>query len=119
MEARAVRKHIRGSAIKMRTVANLVRGKSLPEALNILKFLPHLATRPIELTIRSAYHNLIDQNKDARVNEEELVVREIRVDEGPTFKRFQSAPRGRALPILKRTSHVTVVVAQGATADAE
>lgn len=110
MEARAVRKHIRGSAIKMRTVANLVRGKRVPEALNILQFMPHRATRPIELTIRSAYHNLVDQNKDERINEDDLVVREIRVDEGPMFKRYQSAPRGRALPILKRTSHVTVVV---------
>ncbi len=111
MEARAIRKHIRGSALKMRTVANLVRGKSVPEALTILQFMPHRATRPVALTIRSAYHNLIDQNKDERISEDSLVVREIRVDEGPVFKRFQSAPRGRALPILKRTSHLTVVVA--------
>lgn len=117
MEARAVRKHIRGSAIKMRTVANLVRGKRVPEALSILQFMPHRATRPIELTIRSAYANLVDQNKDERINEDDLVVREIRVDEGPMFKRYQSAPRGRALPILKRTSHVTVVV--GSNAEAE
>lgn len=112
MEARAIRKHVRGSALKMRTVANLVRGKRLPEALNILKFLPHAATRPIELTIQSAYHNLLSTNPEERFDEDRLYVREIRVDEGPTFKRFQSAPRGRALPILKRTSHVTVVVSQ-------
>ena len=112
MEAKAIRKHVRGSAIKMRTVANLVRGKRVPEALSMLTFLPHAATGPIHKTITSAYHNLLDANKDTRVDDDTLVVREIRVDEGPTFKRFQSAPRGRALPILKRTSHITVVVAQ-------
>ena len=110
MEAKAIRKHVRGSAIKMRTVANLVRGKSVPHALALLTTLPHRATEPIAKTIKSAYSNLLDQNRDQRFDDEALVVREIRIDEGPMFKRFQPAPRGRALPILKRTSHVTVVV---------
>ena len=111
MEAKAIRKHVRGSAIKMRTVANLVRGKSVPQALALLAVLPHRATEPIAKTIKSAYSNLLDQNRDERFDDEALVIREIRIDEGPMFKRFQPAPRGRALPILKRTSHVTVVVA--------
>jgi len=55
-------------------------------------------------------HNLIDQNKDERIDEEQLVVSEIRVDEGPAFKRFRPVSRGRAHPILKRTCHLTVVV---------
>ena len=116
MEAKAIRKHVRGSAIKMRTVANLVRGKRIPEALNILQFLPHAATVPIAQTISSAYHNLLDQAGDKRPGEDSLVIREIRIDEGPMFKRFQPAPRGRALPILKRTSHITVVVSDTAEA---
>ncbi len=116
MEAKAIRKHVRGSAIKMRTLANLVRGKRVPEALNILQFLPHAATTPIAQTITSAYHNLLDQAGESRPGEDTLVIREIRVDEGPMFKRFQPAPRGRALPILKRTSHITVVVADSADA---
>jgi large subunit ribosomal protein L22 len=62
------------------------------------------------LTILSAVHNLIDQNKDERIDEEQLVVSEIRVDEGPAFKRFRPVSRGRAHPILKRTCHLTVVV---------
>ena len=94
----------------MRTVVNVVRGKSVPEALGALNFLPQKATRPVETTIRSAVHNLMDQHPDERFDEEELVVQEIRVDEGPMFKRFRPAARGRAHPIRKRTSHLTVIV---------
>ena len=89
MEARAVRKHIRSSPRKMRTVVNVVRGKRVPEALDILNFLPQKVTRIVKLTILSAVHNLIDKNKEERVDEEELIVSEIRVDEGPAFKRFR------------------------------
>ena len=110
MEARAIRKHIRSSPRKMRTVVNLVRGKPVPEALSILHFMPQKATRPVELTIKSAVFNLIDKHRDERVDEEALVVQDIRVDEGPMFKRYRPAPRGRAHPIRKRTSHLTVVV---------
>ncbi len=110
MEARAVRKYIRSSPRKMRTVVNLVRGKNVAEALSILHYMPQKATRPVELTIQSAVYNLMDRNKDERIDENELVVRDIRVDEGPVFKRHQPVSRGRAHPIQKRTSHLTVVV---------
>jgi len=110
MEARAVRKHIRSSPRKMRTVVNVVRGKCVSEALDTLNFLPQKVTRTVKLTILSAVHNLIDQNKDERIDEEQLVISEIRVDGGPAFKRFRPVSRGRAHPILKRTCHLTVVV---------
>ena len=110
MEAKAVRKHIRGSARKMRTVVNVVRGKKVPEALNTLNFLPQAVTKIVKLTVLSAVHNLIDKNKDERVDEEQLIISEIRVDEVPAFKRFRPVSRGRAHPILKRTCHLTVVV---------
>ena len=110
MEARAVRKHIRSAPKKVRTVVNVVRGKSVPEALNILNFLPQDVTGTVKLTILSAVHNLMDLNKDERIDEDTLVVKEIRVDGGPAFKRFRPAPRGRAFRIRKRTSHLTVVV---------
>jgi large subunit ribosomal protein L22 len=111
MEARSVRKHIRSSAKKMRPVVNVVRGRPVPDALNALNFLPQKVTRTIKLTILSAVHNLMDQNKDERFDESALVVKEIRVDEGARFKRFRPVSRGRAHPILKRTAHLTVVVA--------
>jgi large subunit ribosomal protein L22 len=94
----------------MRTVVNVVRGKRVADALNTLNFLPQKVTRTVKLTILSAVHNLIDQNKDERIDEEQLVVSEIRVDEGPAFKRYRPVSRGRAHPILKRTCHLTVVV---------
>ena len=94
----------------MRTVVNVVRGKSVPAALDALNFLPQKVTRIVKLTILSAVHNMMDQNPDERIDENQLVVKEIRVDEGPRFKRFRPVSRGRAHPILKRTCHLTVVV---------
>lgn len=119
MEARAIRKYVRSSPRKMRPVINVVRGKSVPEALNILHYLPQKVTRPVELTIQSAVYNLMDKNRDERINEEELVVREIRVDDGPMFKRHRPAARGRAHPIRRRTCHLTVVVGTPAEIDDE
>lgn len=98
----------------MRPVVNVVRGQSVPAALDALNFLPQKVTRIIKLTILSAVHNLMDQNKDERVDEHELVISEIRVDQGPAFKRFRPVSRGRAHPILKRTCHLTVVVSNPA-----
>jgi len=95
----------------MRTVVNVVRGKRVPEALNTLNFLPQKATYQVKLAILSAVHNLMDKYQNERFNEEDLVVREIRVDGGTQLKRFQPAPRGRAHRIRKRSSHLTVVVA--------
>ena len=112
MEARSVKKYIRTSPRKMRPVVNVVRGKRVPEALNLLNFLPQKVTSTVKLAIMSAVHNLMDQHQDERLDEETLFIREIRVDEGPMFGRFRPAPRGRAMRIQKRTSHLTVVVSQ-------
>jgi large subunit ribosomal protein L22 len=110
MEARAVRKHIRSSAKKMRPVLNVVRGKPVPEALNALNFLPQKVTDIVRLTVLSAVHNLMDLNQGERVDETDLFIKDIRADQGPMFKRFRPVSRGRAHPILKRTCHLTVVV---------
>lgn len=110
MEARAKRKYIRSSPRKMRIVVDTVRGKNVQEALSTLHFLPQKAAGPIEKTIQSAVANLFDQNRDASIDETALVVKEIYVDEAPFFKRFRPVSRGRAHPIKKRSSHLTVVV---------
>lgn len=99
----------------MRIVADVVRGKRVQDALRTLHFMPQKAARPIELTIQSAVANLFDLNKDERVDETALVVAEIKVDEAPFFKRFRPVSRGRAHGIIKRSSHLTVIVG---TADA-
>ena len=109
MEARAVRKHIRSSPLKMRRVINLVRERSVPEAVAILDYMPQKVTEVIEKTIRSAVYNLMDQY-DERFDEGALTIKEIRADEGPTFQRWNARARGRAAPIRKRTTHLTVIV---------
>ena len=109
MEARAVRKHIRSSPLKMRRVINLVRDRNVPEAVAILDYMPQKVTDVVETTIRSAVYNLMDQY-DERFDEGSLQLKEIRADEGPTFQRWNPRARGRAAPIRKRTTHLTVVV---------
>ncbi len=94
----------------MRIVADVVRGQNVEKALNTLHFMTQKAARPIERIIHSAVANLIDQNPQERVDETALIVAEIKVDEAPFLKRFRPVSRGRAHPILKRSSHLTVVV---------
>ncbi len=103
----------------MRIIADVVRGKRVQEALRTLHFMPHKAARPIELTIQSAVANLLDQSEGERVDDTALIVAEIRVDEAPFFKRHRPVSRGRAHPILKRSSHLTVIVGTAADGEAE
>lgn len=107
MEARAVVRHIRISPSKVRIVADLVRGKPVREALAILRYTPKRASRVIEKAIRSAVANA-ENNLD--MDGDSLVVSRIFVDQGPTLKRYHPRQRGQAFPILKRSSHLTVVV---------
>ena len=112
MEARAIAKDIRMSARKVRLVVDLIRGKSVGEAYSILQFSPKAAAEPVGKTLRSAVANATVRAQDAGevLDVDDLVVREVRVDEGPTLHRFRRAAMGRASPIRKRTSHITVVV---------
>jgi large subunit ribosomal protein L22 len=93
----------------MRRVINLVRDRTVPEAVAILDYMPQKVTGVIEKTIRSAVYNLMDQY-DERFDEGALQLKEIRADEGPTFQRYNARARGRAAPIRKRTTHLTVVI---------
>ncbi len=107
MEAKALLKHIRISPSKVRIVADLVRGKPVKDALAILKYTPKRASRHLELVISSAAANA---ENNLGLDKDALLVSEIYVDEGPTLKRFHPRQRGQAFAILKKTSHVTVVV---------
>lgn len=109
-ESRAVQRFIRISPRKVRLVADLVRGEQVDKAVTRLQFVNKKASEVVSKVIRSAAANLRDRFEDEPLDNEELVVREIYVDEGPTLKRIQPAPMGRAHPIKKRTSHITVVV---------
>ena len=94
------------SARKVRLVIDLIRGRDVQDALNVLKFSPHRAAGMISKVLTSAVANA----GEAEANADLLFVREAKVDEGPTMKRWHPKDRGRAHQILKRTSHITVVV---------
>ncbi len=112
MEARAVSKYVRMSPTKVRRVVDLVRGKEVDEAINILHFTRKSAAVPVEKTLRSAVANLVNSTESTRIDPEELFVKEIRVDEGPRLKRFRAASMGRAMRLIRRTCHITIVVAK-------
>jgi large subunit ribosomal protein L22 len=109
---RAVAKYIHMSPRKVRLVTDLVRNRSVPEALVMLRFLPKAAARPVEKAIRSAVANAEDVYG---VSSDDLYVANITADEGPTLKRGQPGPRGRFKPILKRSTHITVVLGERAS----
>lgn len=110
MEARAISRYVRIAPRKMILVADLVRGKSVNEALNILHFSPKRASSVIEKTLRSALANLMNREDARNVNVDDAVVREIRVNEGPTARRFRPRAMGRATRIRKRTSHLYITL---------
>ncbi len=109
METRAVAKHIRVSPRKARRAVDMIRGKQVEEALTMLKFSPLGAARTVSKVVASASANA---EKNLHVKPEGLIVSEAYVDEGPTLKRFRPRAYGRASRIRKRTSHITVIVAE-------
>ena len=92
---------------KMRPIASMVRGRNIDEALESLRFLPNRGARLIEAVIRSAAGNAEDQGCR---HLEDLVVQDIRIDGGPTFKRIQPRARGTAFGILRRLAHISVTL---------
>lgn len=107
MEAKAVTKHIRIAPRKVRIVVDLIRGKNVGEAFAILKYTPKVASEVLEKILKSAVANA-EHNYD--MNADKLYVAAAYVDQGPTLKRIHPRSRGQAFKILKRTSHVTLVV---------
>jgi len=112
MKARAIARNVGMSPRKMRMVLDLIRGRGVNEAYAILKFSKKAATRPIEKTLRSAVANATQaaDQQGAFVDVDELVVREAYANEGPRLKRFSPRAMGRATPIIKRTTELTIVV---------
>lgn len=107
IQARAITKHVRISPRKARLAAGLIRGKNVDEATAQLKFSNLKGGRLLKKTLDSAIANAETQHD---VRRDELVVSEVRVDCGPHMKRIKPKNRGGRHPILKRTSHFTVVV---------
>mgnify|MGYP000897394980 FL=1 len=106
-EVKATAKYIRIAPRKVRIVMNLVRGKSVADALAILKFTPKIGADAVEKGLRSAIANA-ENNFDMDVDR--LFISSAFVDQGPTLKRIHPRSRGQAFKILKHTSHITVAV---------
>jgi large subunit ribosomal protein L22 len=107
MEAKAVTRYVRIAPRKARLVTELIKGKPVEEALTILKFVPKKAARLVDKTLRSAVANA-EQNPNIDVDT--LYIKRIFVDGGPTMKRWRARAMGRATKIIKRTSHITVIL---------
>ncbi len=95
---------------KMRLVADLVRGKQVEQALNILRFSSKEASIRLEKLLLSAIANWQAKNENANIEDADLFIKEIRVDGGTMLKRLRPAPQGRAHRIRKRSNHVTIVL---------
>ena len=109
MEVKAVTKYVRISPPKVRMLADAIKGKPVEKALQILRFMPQKGAGIVEKTLRSAVANA-DNNLSMDVDL--LVVKNLIVDRGPMLKRYRARARGRGTRILKRTSHITVVLAE-------
>jgi len=112
LEARAINRYINSSPRKMRLVIDLIRGKDVPEAQNILHYLPKHPAKVAEKVLLSAVKNLQNKDEAGRVELDTLFVKEAYVNGGPSMKRMLPAPMGRAYRIVKRSNHLTIVVAQ-------
>ena len=110
MEAYAINRYIGSSPRKMRLVIDLIRGKTVDQALDILHFSPKHASKVAEKVLRSAVSNLQNKEEGGRLEPAEIVVKNAFVDVSVTVKRMLPAPMGRAFRLRKRSNHVTIVV---------
>jgi large subunit ribosomal protein L22 len=112
MEVKAITRYVRISPLKVRLVMDVVRGLPVDKALATLRYMPQKAAREVARTIQSAAANA-ENNFD--LDREALVVKRLFADQGPVLKRFMPRARGMANRIRKPTTHITVIVDDGAT----
>ena len=110
MEAIAKLRNVPTSTRKMRLIADLIRGKGVDLALNTLKFDSKIGSKRMEKLLLSAIANWQDKNKDSKIEDSDLFIKEIFVDGGKVIKRLRPAPQGRAHRFRKRSNHVTMIL---------
>ena len=110
MEAVAKLRNVPTSTRKMRLIADLIRGKGVDLALNTLKFDSKIGSKRMEKLLLSAIANWQDKNKDSKIEDSDLFIKEIFVDGGKVIKRLRPAPQGRAHRIRKRSNHITMIL---------
>jgi large subunit ribosomal protein L22 len=106
----ATAKYLRGSTRKARLVTQAIKGKPVEEAAALLRFMPQHAARDVALVLKSATANAENNHN---LSAEDLIVLEAQANEGPTIKRWRPRAQGRAFPIHKPMTHITVVVGDG------
>jgi large subunit ribosomal protein L22 len=111
MEAVAKLNNIPTSPQKMRIVVDMIRGQKVNKALGILKYEPKVGARHVEKLLLSAIANWQNKNEDIKLEDADLFVKTVTVDGGSSLKRLRPAPQGRGHRILKRSNHITLVVA--------
>lgn len=100
-------RYVKISPNKLRRISNVIKGKSVYDALLLLNFLPHKGSNILSGLINSAYKNLVFSSfKDKK----SVKILNVQIDDGPFFKRFQPHAQGRSFPIKKRTSHITIKI---------
>ena len=109
MDVRATAKYVKTSPRKLRPIADTVRGRKVEDALVTLKFLPSPLAGAVAKVVKSAAANA---ENNFEMTPSDLKIVSIFVNEGPRARRYRAGPRGRAKPIRKRSSHITVVVAE-------
>ena len=107
MRVSATAKYLRGSTRKARLVTMAIRGKRVEDAAALLRFMPQHAARDVALVLKSATANAENNHN---LSAEDLVIVEAHADEGPTIKRYRPRAQGRAFPIHKPMTHITIVV---------
>ncbi|CAC9934283.1 ribosomal protein L22 [Aedoeadaptatus nemausensis] len=109
MEARAIAKYVRISPLKVNFICAEIRGKQVDEALALLKFTPKRGARELYKVLHSAVANA---ENNLNLDRADLIVKEAYANDGPTMKRYRPKAKGMAYPILKRSSHIGVVVSE-------
>lgn len=109
MAKHAILKHLRMSPRKVRAVAGKLRGLGVSQGLDYLAFCKRSAAKPLSKLLQSA---AVNASKEKGVDVDTLFVKELRVDGGPMMKRWLPRAKGSATPILKRTSHVTIILGE-------
>jgi large subunit ribosomal protein L22 len=110
VQVSATAKYLRGSTRKARLVVQTIRGRRVEEAAALLQFMPQAAARDVAKVLKSAMANA---ENNLNLSAEDLVIVDARADEGPTMKRWQPRAQGRAFPIHKPMTHITVTVGDG------
>ena len=110
MDVKAITKYSRMSPAKVGEVTRMIQGLSASRALELLRFVPRKSARMVEKTLKSAIANATN---NAKLAADSLRVKEAVANEGPRLKRFQPKARGSAGPIIKRTSHIQIILTDG------